>query len=316
MPWDLLQVGGGLVLLFLGGEGLVRGSVSLAEEFGISKLVVGMVIVGFGTSAPELLVSVQAALLGSPEIAIGNVVGSNIANILLVIGVAGLIAPIANGDSAIRRDVIVMLGASLGLLALLWIGVIGRYAGLGMLALLTLYLLSTYRIEKKRRASAFTQEADVVDDLPLSAPKATVAVILGLALLVLGADLMVEGATALALRFGVSEAVIGLTIVAVGTSLPELATAIVASLRRHADVILANVIGSNIFNVLCILGTTALVQPIEVARKFAVIDGPIMVGVALAALLMFFLMKRIGRPTALALLLGYSGYTLLQAVGP
>ena len=306
---------GGFILLFLGGEFLVRGSVAIAERLRISKLVVGLVIVGLGTSTPELLVSIQAVLSGSPDIAVGNVVGSNIANILLVLGVAALIVPIVNSDSGIRRDVTVMAVVSAALVAVLLQGEISRPAGVAMLGALALYLAITYGLERRRKASAFThkaEDAEKTKDMPLSAPLAGGAAVLGIILLVVGAKLMVDGATGIARDFGVSEAVIGLTVVAIGTSLPELATAIVASLRRHADVVLANIVGSNIFNVLAILGVTAVISPIPIAERFATVDGPIMLGVALTAAILLFTVKRIGRPLGAVMLAAYIAYILMQ----
>lgn len=306
---------GGFILLFLGGEFLVRGSVAIAERLRISKLVVGLVIVGLGTSTPELLVSIQAVLSGSPDIAVGNVVGSNIANILLVLGVAALIVPIVNSDSGIRRDVTVMAVVSAALVAVLLQGEISRPAGVAMLGALALYLAITYGLERRRKASAFThkaEDAEKTKDMPLSAPLAGGAAVLGIILLVVGAKLMVDGATGIARDFGVSEAVIGLTVVAIGTSLPELATAIVASLRRHADVVLANIVGSNIFNVLAILGVTAVISPIPIAERFATVDGPIMLGVALTAAILLFTVKRIGRPLGAVFLATYIAYILMQ----
>lgn len=312
MVWDIVFLVAGLVLLFFGGEGLVRGSVSLADRFGISKIVVGMVIVGFGTSAPELLVSLQAALSGSPDIAIGNVVGSNIANVLLIVGLAALIAPVSNNDLSIRRDGIVMVAVSLVLLPLLFIGRIGLASGVFLLTLLILYLATTYILESRRRASVFVEEASELKDIAFSPALAIVAVVSGLVMLVFGARLMVEGATGIARLLGISEAVIGLTVVAVGTSLPELATAIVAAIRKHSDVVLANVIGSNIFNILCILGLTAVVSPIPVTPRFAAFDGPVMAAVAIAATAGLFLLRTIGRAAASALLAAYAVYLLLQ----
>ena len=309
---DLTFLIGGLVLLFFGGESLVRGSVAIANRFGISRLVVGLVIVGFGTSAPELLVSIQAAMAGSPDIAIGNVVGSNIANILLIIGVAALIAPVGNADTAIRRDAAIMLAVSLGLVGILLTGQVSRLAGIAMLVLLGLYLGVTYVLERKRQASAFVHEAEEVEDIPLTALVAAGAVVLGLAFLVFGASLLVDGASGIARDFGVSEAIIGLTVVAFGTSLPELATAVVAAIRRHSDVMLANVIGSSIFNILGVLGVTATIGAIPVAGRFGTADGPIMAAVAFATVVMLFTMKAFGRTVGIVLLASYLGYIFLQ----
>lgn len=308
MITDLAFVAAGLVLLFVGGEGLVRGSVAIAERMRISKLVVGMVIVGFGTSTPELLVSLQAALGGSPEIAIGNVIGSNIANILLIIGTAALIWPIANTDPSMRREGLVMLAVSAALIPLLMTGTVSRLAGLGMIALLAAYLFITYRLESRRRESAFTHEAEEVADISMKPALAAVAVVAGLAMLMFGARLLVDGATGIARDFGVSEAVIGLTIVAVGTSLPELATSVVAAMRKHADVALANIVGSNIFNILAILGLTAAITPVPVASRFATLDAPVMLAIAAALTLILFTLKRIGRGWGVALLVAYAAY--------
>ena len=312
MITDLAFVAAGLVLLFIGGEGLVRGSVAIAERLNISKLVVGMVIVGFGTSTPELLVSLQAALSGSAEIAIGNVIGSNIANILLIIGLSALIAPIANTDPSMRREGLVMLSVSAALGPLLMTGSVSRLAGFIMVVLLAAYLFATIRIERKRRNTAFEQEAEEVADIHMPVPFATGALVAGLVMLMLGARLLVDGATGIARDFGVSEAVIGLTIVAVGTSLPELATSVVAAIRKHADVALANIVGSNIFNILAILGATALISPVPVAERFAWQDGPVMVAVAAALAVLIFLTRAIGRVTGVLLLLAYAGYLVLQ----
>ena len=314
MITDLAFVAAGLVLLFVGGEGLVRGSVAIADRMRISKLVVGMVIVGFGTSTPELLVSLQAALAGSPEIAIGNVVGSNIANVLLILGVAAVIWPIANSDPSMRREGMVMLAVSAALLPLLMTGMISRMAGLGMIALLAAYLFITYRIESRRRESAFTHEAEEVAEISMKPALAAMAAVAGLAMLMLGARLLVDGATGIARDFGVSEAVIGLTIVAVGTSLPELATSVVAAIRKHADVALANIIGSNIFNILAILGLTALTTPVPVASRFATLDAPVMLAVAGALVLLLFTLKQIGRGWGAALLMAYAAYIYASAM--
>lgn len=312
MTWDFGMLIAGLVLLFFGGEALVRGSVAIAERLQISKLVIGMVIVGFGTSAPELLVSVQAALAGSPDIAIGNIIGSNIANVLLIIGLAALIAPIANEDKALRRDTLVMAAASAGLLAILFLGEISRIAGVVMLIAFLTYLAVTYALERKRRASVYIEEADEIAGLKLSPWLSFGSVALGLGFLVLGAKLMVDGATAIALSFGVSEAVIGLTIVAVGTSLPELATALVAAWRQHAEIVLANIIGSNIFNILAILGITATIAPISVAAKFTQVDAPVLVAVAVATVGLIFYVRRIGRIWGVGMLAAYAAYLVAQ----
>lgn len=318
MYLDFGMVAAGLVLLFLGGEGLVRGSVAIATRLGISKLVVGMVIVGFGTSAPELVVSLQAALAGSPDIALGNVIGSNIANILLILGLAALLTPLANEDGGIKREALVMLLAAAALLAALWYGELNRLIGFALLAGLAVHLTLAFLKERRSRAdiaegAAYEHEADEVTDIPLKLPLAILATLAGLGLLVAGAELMVEGSTAIARDFGVSEAVIGLTIVAVGTSLPELATAIVAAIRRHADVVLANIVGSNIFNVLAILGITATIAPIGVSERFLLIDGPIMLLVTLLAFVILLRARTVSRLIGGGFLAAYCGYILFLA---
>ncbi|WP_370193083.1 MULTISPECIES: calcium/sodium antiporter [Aurantimonas] len=315
--WDIAYLVAGAVLLFGGGEFLVRGSVAIATRYGISKLVVGLVIVGFGTSAPELLVSVQAALAGSPDISVGNVVGSNIANVLLIVGAAGLIAPVANSDPAIRRDLIMMVAASLIAVALFLTGNIGRLAGAGLLAALAVYLFTTYALEQRRRRLAKGSDRDNADrdddEKGLALLPALLRVVAGIVMLVVGARLMVTGAVGIARDFGVSEAVIGVTVVAIGTSLPELATALIAGWKRQSQVVLANVVGSNIFNILSILGATAVIAPIAVSGRFAIWDGPIMAAIAVAMLAYLFAFRTIGRPMAAVMLVAYAGYIAVQA---
>lgn len=300
----------GLVLLFVGGEGLVRGSVAIAERLGISKLLIGLVIVGFGTSTPELLVSVNAALGGTPEIALGNVVGSNIANVLLIVGVAAVIAPILGWERTAVREALVATLVSLAAFALVQGEVITRIEGIAMLVVLSGYLFSSYWLEKRdREAKAFQHEAEEFEDIPLTRPwLAPVLAIGGIVALVFGADMLVEGAVNIARDFGVPDAVIGLSLVAIGTSLPELATAIVAAIRRHSDVVLGNVIGSNIFNILAILGVTVVIQPIEISARFRDIDTPVMLGAALVLLGLLFASKKIGRGWGALMLSAYAAY--------
>lgn len=310
MIHDLVLVAAGLVLLFIGGEGLVRGSVAIAERLGISKLLIGLVIVGFGTSTPELLVSVNAALDGAPEIALGNVVGSNIANVLLIVGVAAVIAPIMSWERTAVREALVATLVSLFAFGLVQGEVISRIEGIAMLVVLAGYLGSSYWLERRdRKAKAFAHEAEDFEDIPLPRPwLAPVLALGGIAALVFGADMLVEGAVNIARDFGVPDAVIGLSLVAIGTSLPELATAIVAAIRRHSDVVLGNVIGSNIFNILAILGVTVVIQPIEVTERFRQIDTPVMLGAALLLLTLLFATKSIGRTWGALMLAVYAAY--------
>lgn len=310
MTHDLLIAAAGLLALFAGGEILLRGAVGIARRLQISELLLGLTVVGFGTSMPELLVSLQASLAGEPEIALGNVVGSNIANILLIGGIAGLIYPASNWDVSIRRDAAVMVGASLLLLALSHGGLIGRPAALFFIAALTAYLVWSYRMSREAGGDEETAQ-------PGSARPGLAMPLLqsagGLVLLYLGADWLIRGAVNIATGLGISQAVIGLTLVAVGTSLPELATTIAAALRRKSDIALGNLVGSNIFNILAILGVTGLITPIPVADRFSGIDIPVMLGVAILFALLLFLARRMGRIWSLLLLGGYAAYIGLLA---
>jgi cation:H+ antiporter len=282
---DYAYVAAGLALLLLGGEGLVRGSVAVAERLNLSTLLVSMVIVGFGTSAPELMVSTAAALKGAPNIALGNVVGSNIANILLILGMSAVIAPLACTRPEIMRDALAVLVASFALVGLAQHGMIGRLSGFIMVAALGAYLSYAYLTERNasRRDEVFRER--IAEDLGkpgMGLATALTLCVLGLVFLVAGAHLLVEGATAIARRFGISNAVIGLSLVAVGTSLPELATAAISAYRKHQDVVIGNIIGSNLFNILGILGVTGIVVPIPIEGRIADIDIWIMLAVAIA----------------------------------
>lgn len=313
MLHDILLVAAGLILLFVGGEGLVRGSVTLAERLGISKLLIGLVIVGFGTSTPELLVSVKAALGGAPEIALGNAVGSNIANVLLIVGLASIITPILGWERSAVREALVAALVSLAAVVLVQGEVITKLEGIAMLVALAGYLFASYWLEKKDpKAKTFQHATEEFEDIPLPRPwLAPVLALGGIVALVFGADLLVEGGVNIARGFGVPDAVIGLSLVAIGTSLPELATAVVAAIRRHPDVVLGNVIGSNIFNILAILGVTAVIQPIAVSARFREIDTPVMLGVALLLLALLVVSKSIGRLWGFVLLALYAAYMVV-----
>ncbi len=302
----------GLVLLFFGGEGLIKGAVSLAHNFKLSKLLVSTVIVGFGTSMPEMTVSIGAALRDAPDIAVGNVVGSNICNILLIIGIAAILTPIAVSGIAVKRDAIVMIIASLILCGLGAVGVISALSGAIMFGLLLAYIGWSYQQDKKASIANTTAEhieEDVAGTTDLKPLIAMLYSLAGLGTLIGGAYILVEGAVSIARGFGISEAVIGLTIVAVGTSLPELATSVVAALRKHSDVIIGNIVGSNIFNILAILGITAMISPIQISAQIASIDVWIMLGVAV--FLSIYLLRgiTIGRISGILFLAAYIAYT-------
>ena len=299
---DYLFVALGLLGLFLGGEALVRGSVGLARRMSISPLLIGLTVVGFGTSTPELLVSVEAALGGVPDVALGNVVGSNIANVLLIVGVTALIWPIAVSGATLRRDTAVMVAAALLLVPVLALGEVGRLAGGALFGGLVLYLVWAYL----KPGDAAPDEADLSP--PMRAPLALLWLLGGLAVLMLGARFLVDGSVAIAQDFGLSEAFIGLTIVAIGTSLPELATSVVAAFRRQSAIAIGNVIGSNIFNVLGILGLTAVISPIPVAPRFLGFDLPVMIAAALLLTALLLLRPVIGRAVGAAMLIAYVAY--------
>lgn len=304
--------GAGLALLIAGAELLVRGASRLAGQWGITPLVIGLTVVAFGTSAPELAVSVQSGLSGQGDLALGNVIGSNIFNVLFILGIAALITPLSVSVQLIRLDVPIMITASLLTLALGWNGVISRLDGgilfLGMLA------YTGYMIYASRHGQITSPEAEMPDDAP--APRlwwiSTLLVLAGLGLLVLGSRWLVEGAVAFARMLGVSEMVIGLTLVAMGTSLPEVVTSIIASLRGERDIAVGNVVGSNIFNLLSVLGVAGMVAPegIPVNDAERSFDIPVMIAVALACLPIFMSGGRISRGEG-ALFLGYFfAYTL------
>lgn len=270
---DVLMLIGGLVLLFVGGEALVKGAVALARNFGLSSLLVSAVVVGFGTSMPELTVSLGAAMQGSSDIAVGNVVGSNIANIILIVGMGAVLCPILVDGKSVQRDTYILLIASLALCGLSMIGYIGFISGLIMFLSIVVYIGWAYTQDRKNgEKTALHIEDSIEDNPPIGRLKASLYSVTGLILLISGAYVLVEGAVSLARCFNISEAVIGLTVVAVGTSLPEMVTTVVAAYRRHNDVIIGNILGSNIFNILFILGVTAMISQISITDQIATYD--------------------------------------------
>lgn len=305
----------GIALLTIGGEALIRGSLAAAKRLGVSPLLSGLVIVGFGTSAPELVVSVNAAIDGRPDIAIGNVVGSNIGNILLILGVCALITPLAVKPLALRRDAVTVVAASLLFLVLVGGSALGRLDAAIFLGALAAYLAWAYWSERFHAAPSgelHQAEAEELSTVPKSALWTVIAVVLGLLLLIAGSQVLLIGAIGIAAHFGVPEAVIGLTLVAVGTSLPELSISVIAAIRRHADVAVGNILGSNIFNLLGILGVSALLQPLPVHARILQFDQWVMLGTSL--LLLFFLHteRRLSRAEGGVLLVGYGIYVWLS----
>lgn len=296
----------GLALLYVGGDNLVKGAAAIARHFRLSPLVIGLTVVGFGTSAPELLVSVQAALAGQPAIAIGNVLGSNIANILLILGVSAAIAALVIPARKLWRDLGFMLAATGAIWVMLLDGAVSRLDGMVLFAGLIVFLAVAFLSGEEHHVD----EAEAAKDLPLW--KSGAITLAGLVGLVIGARFLVDSATTIAREFGVSEAVIGLTVVAVGTSLPELATSVMAALRRHTDIAVGNVVGSNIFNVLGILGLTALITPIPVADRFVQVDMPWVAGTAIGLAVLAVVLGGLPRLAGFALLAIYGGYVALS----
>jgi cation:H+ antiporter len=307
----------GLVFLILGAELLVRGAARLAVSFGVAPLVIGLTVVAFGTSAPELAVSVQSAFQGQTDIAIGNVVGSNVFNILLILGLAAAITPLVVDQQLVRLDVPLMILAS-GLTYLFaWNGTISRLEGgflfLGVIA------YTTFQIVQSRRAQRSNDSPAAVDpelgDIVLAQTHWAINllyVVAGIGLLVLGSRWLVEGAVAIAQAFGISQLIIGLTIVAGGTSLPEVATSVVAAIRGQRDIAVGNVVGSNLFNLLAVLGFTGLVAPngIPVSPEAIAFDFPVMIVIAVACLPIFFTGYLIARWEGWLFLAYYIFYTI------
>ncbi len=291
----------GLVLLLLGGEGLVRGAVALANRAGVSPMFVGVVLLGFGTSAPELVACVQAVLAGAPGVALGNVLGSNTANILLILGVAALMIPVPVGRDALRRDGGVMLLSALALAGLAVFGRIGALAGVVLIVGLVAYIAYAWLAERK--------DDDLPKDTKVSLPLSLVFALGGLAAILVGGKLLVDGAVGLAEAYGVSDTVVGLTVVAVGTSLPELAAAIAAALRKEAGLVIGNVLGSNIYNILGIMGVTALVGPIPVPASVLTFDVPVMLAATVLLLAIGWWRGVLGRAVGAGFLVTYVAYT-------
>lgn len=297
----------GLVLLLIGGDLLVRGAVAMASHYGVPPLIIGLTVVAFGTSAPELMISVQSALAGVPGIAVGNVVGSNIANVLLVLGIPAIIAPILCNQSGVRRNTLMMVGATLVFILFANSGEFSRGNGLIMILLLLAFLAySGHRAMQSSGGAEATLEE--VEGIPDSKSKTVFYILGGLIGLPLGADLMVSGATDIAEAFHVSDAVIGLTIVALGTSLPELATTVVAAIRGRSDVAIGNVIGSNMFNILAILGITAMIKPLPVPENFLNFDLWILLGVTCILVPVALFHVAISRVMGILLVLAYLTY--------
>jgi len=316
MLTPLLLLLAGLVCLVLGAEGLVRGASALGRRAGLTPSVIGLTIVAFGTSAPELVVSLQSALAGAGDIAAANVVGSNIFNIAVILGLTAIVCPVGVRHTVVRRDAPIMIGVALLVPLVLWGGEVSRTEGAFLFAGILAYVVMNLRLEKR---------CDLAGDSPItenslpqttpSLPRELLYTAGGLAFLVLGSKLLVDNAIVLATAFGVGEAIIGLTIVAAGTSLPELATSLVAALRREADIAVGNVVGSNIFNVLAILGAAGLARPLAI-EGIGATDLLVMVLVSFALLLFMRTGLKIRRAEGVLLLAAYGAYLFLLWPAP
>lgn len=326
MLFDYISLAGGLVVLIIAGDVLVRGSVGIAQRLGIPNLVIGLTIVAFGTSAPELVISLKAAMEDAGGIAIGNVVGSNIANVLLVLGMPALIAATPCGEDGATRNAMFMVAVTVVFIGLCFFTPIGLPAGIVLLVLLAIFLtastITARRHRKKQKtitaasAGAAVADAEIddddtlddVEDVPDSVWIALVYIVLGLVGLPLGAHFTITGATDIASHWGVSEAVIGLTVIALGTSLPELATTVMAAIRQHGAVAIGNVIGSNIFNLLAIIGITAVVVPIDVPPEVLKLDVWVMLACAVLLAVLAAFRICLGKISGLAMTAAYGLY--------
>ena len=305
IAYDLALIAGGLVILVFAGDALVRGAAGLSLKLGISALVVSMTVVAFGTSAPELLVSVKATLEGAPGLVFGNVVGSNVANVLLVLGVPALITAIHVSQPDTPRNYLLMMASMLLFFAVCSLGGLTFWVGVAFLALLGALLYDAYR-----QAAANPDAPVDLEDAPkrMSGKAIGLHILAGLIGLPIGASLLIDGARAIALDLGVSEAAIGLTLVAVGTSLPELATTIMAALRRQADVAVGNVVGSNMFNILAVAGAAALFGDLPTPHGFLDADLWVILGAGVVIAPFVFLKRDIHWPVGMVFIAAYVAY--------
>ncbi|KPP81342.1 MAG: cation:H+ antiporter [Oceanicaulis sp. HLUCCA04] len=319
---DVLLLVVGIIIILFGGDYLVRGATAVARRTGVPSLLIGLTIVAFGTSAPEMVVSVFASLAGSPGLAVGNIVGSNIANIFLVLGVPALIAAMGTAAKGVRTNALIALGAALLFIVLCWDwqagapGAISLLEGAILTALIIAYIVYLGVVAVGSREDPLIAELtniDSMEGLPKSVLGIAFSLIVGLVALPIGANLIVEGGASLAVRLGISEAVVGLTLLAVGTSLPELATSVVAAVRRQADMAIGNVIGSNIFNIFAVGGITGLAAGgfaggVTIDASFFQLDLWVFLGSAIFITLLVFSRRPIGRMTGAIMLLAYAAY--------
>ena len=301
----LLMTIGGALLLMVAGDALVRGAIGLSLKFGLSATLISLTVVALGTSAPELVISIEAALAGSPDIALGNVVGSNIANTLLIVGIPAVLVVMTVATAELRRSFVLMLIATVLFVAISMTGEIGRVAGLAMLATLAAMIFYSYL-----KANPEEVDLDGVDET-MPAWKIGGMILAGVIGLPIGAHFLIEGAREIALSFGLSEAAVGLTIIALGTSLPELAASTAAALRGRGDVALGNVIGSNMLNLFLVIGATAAIHPLAVSRDFQVIDIPIMAVTSLFLAPFLIWKLKLGRVAGVIFVALYAAFVVL-----
>ncbi|MEZ5811049.1 MAG: calcium/sodium antiporter [Rhizobiaceae bacterium] len=307
MIFSLVLLLAGLLLLVFSGDFLVKGAVGIAENLGIPPLVIGLTVVAFGTSAPELFISVQAALQGKPGIAVGNAIGSNIANVLLVMGLPAIISAVTARQPGIRRNLTAMLAVTVVFVLMLYDGVLTRFEGLTLFLALCLYIW--WQIHQAGRVRAPAKDYhDDIGEAPHETSRVVAYLAAGIVGLPLAAQLTVTGAGNIARAFGISEAAIGLTIIAIGTSLPELATTLMAAIRRTSAVALGNIVGSNIFNIACIMGITGMIVPVPVDARIGHIDMWVMLAVAILLAAIGFARVTVGKLGGAAMLLAYLAY--------
>lgn len=313
-----LQVIGGFIILVVAAEAMVRGAVVIADRMGISPMVIGMTVVAFGTSAPELVVSLDASLSGAPGLAIGNIVGSNIANIWLILGASCLVTPILAKPDTMRRDLILLVGGSFLFMGLIVQGELGFMAGVILLVVFAGFIAASY-FRGETDPEFAREQAEEIEELESgfikNVPVAIVAAVVGIIGLAFGADMLVEGGSEIARSFGVSEEVIGLTLFAFGTSLPELAASVVAAYRGHPDVAIGNVIGSNVFNMLLVGGVIAVVTPVPVGSQVLQFDIWVMIVATVMLLPILLGGIKLTRGIAAVFFALYIGYVALQAYG-
>ena len=320
-PLLFLQLFSGLIYLLFGGDLLVRGAVALARKFHVPPMIIALTIVAFGTSLPELVVVVQATLTGHPGLVLGNVVGSNIANVLLVAGAAAVIYPLTYGEHSVRRDSLFMVATSVLLVFLCWNGTLGHAEGAILLAgLVVVNVLTAREAARAFRESELKAPLEWVLGLPTNTWVILLFIVAGAVGLPIGAKMVVDASVEMAVALGVSDTVVGLTVLAVGTSLPELATTVTAAVQKRTDVAIGTIVGSNMFNILAILGVAATISPapIEVPGGFFSLDFPVMLGAALVLTTLALVKRPVGRTSGVIFLVGYAAYIvalLLRSAG-